>query len=139
MLEASRNCSQVLGKFAWSPTAPQTLSYLWRIYGAINHFSSSHMSSDPDVTNSAMPSFFNKSLREGHAIDPDLNPIHDPDMATWTRHNQGGENTDLLDPGSMFDFLHNSTQLDGSLAWLFELSMDPFSIDAEIPESCSNK
>jgi hypothetical protein len=118
---------------AWSPTAPQTLSYVWRIYEAINHFSSP-VPSDRHMTLSAMPFLFTQSPREEHGIDPDIDTVHDPDVAAWMRHDQCGENMVLSDPSSMFEYLPNSTHLDEGLAWLTELSMYPSSIDGEIPE-----
>jgi hypothetical protein len=105
---------------AWSPTAPQTLSYVWRIYGAIDHFSSPHVPSDLHITESAMISLFTQSPREGHGTDPDINVLHDPDVATWTRHSQGFENMDFADPSSILEYLQRSTQSDENLAWFTE-------------------
>jgi hypothetical protein len=121
---------------AWSPTAPQMLSYVWRIYGAINHLSSPHVPSDLHMINSAMPFLFAQSLREEHGIDPDIDTVHDPDVAAWMRHDQRGEKMDLSDPGSMFQYLPDSTYFDEGLAWLTELSMYSSSIEVEIP--CRN-
>jgi hypothetical protein len=121
---------------AWSPTAPQTLSYVGRIYRAINHFSSSHIPSDLHIANTAMPFLFIQSLREGYGAESDVNTLHDPDAATWMRHNHHAYNMDLSAPSGMFEDLPKSTHLElgEGLAWLTELSMYPPSMEVELPE-----